>query len=273
MRVITFDPFRTLAVPGARYLKAERWREHLDELQAADLALFPPYWLVDALVWGLGLRVFPSHATYHLGHDKVRMTRALQARFAHLLPLTHMEVDAPGARERLFEAFDGTFVAKTPRASEGRGVFLIESRQDWLDYCNAHPQLYVQERLDIDRDLRVVVIGDAVVASYWRIAPAGGFLNNVAAGGSLSFDPAPARAIDAVLEVARRLDIDHAGFDVAMVDGQPRILEFNRLFGNQGLREQGIRPDAFIAAWLLRDEDPDQPLLPRGGSGRVTRAA
>lgn len=273
MRLITFDPFRTLALPGVRYLKAERWREHLDELAAADVVLFPPYWLVDALVWGLGVKVFPSHASYHLGHDKVQMTRALQARFAHLLPDTRIEIDSPDARGRLFEAFDGPFVAKTPRASEGRGVFLIETAADWTRYCDAHPQLYVQERLPIDRDLRIVVIGDAVVASYWRLAPEGGFLNNVAAGGSLDFAPAPAAALTAVREVARSLGIDHAGFDVAMVGETPYLLEFNRLFGNQGLREQGVRPDALIADWLARAHRPETPLRPRGGSGRGRRAA
>lgn len=77
------------------------------------------------------------------------------------------------------------FVAKLPKASMGEGVWLIESRKDWLSYCEKTPVLYVQEYLPIDRDVRVVVVGDQVVTAYWRTQAEQGFYNNVARGGAL----------------------------------------------------------------------------------------
>ena len=44
---------------------------------------------------------------------------------------------------------------------------------------------YIQTYLPIDRDIRVVVIGDKVVHSYWRVAPKGEFRTNVATGGHI----------------------------------------------------------------------------------------
>jgi len=60
----------------------------------------------------------------------------------------------------------------------------------------------------------------------------------------------PEAAITLVKQIARTLNIDHAGFDVMECDGHFYFLEFNRLFGNQGLTEQKIEPGAAIYRYL-----------------------
>jgi ribosomal protein S6--L-glutamate ligase len=66
--------------------------------------------------------------------------------------------------------------------------------------------------------------------------------------------------------VAEALDIDHAGFDVAMVDGYPYLLEFNRLFGNTGLQGLSQQVSDAILAHLQaandHDDDDDDPKNP-----------
>lgn len=252
MRLVTFDPFRTLGIPGVRYIKPELYREHLAEILAADWLLFPEYWQVNALIYAHRKRIFPSPAAYHLGHDKVEMTRVLEARWPEHIPATMIRPGTPRDAEEILERLGLPLVAKDIRSSEGRGVTLITDESQWHDYCAHRTVLYAQEYLPIDRDLRVVVIGRDVVASYWRLQPEGGFLNNVAAGGTMAFHAPPPAAVRLVTRIARALRIDHAGFDVAMVGGRPYVLEFNRLFGNAGLREQGIRPAALIYQDLLR---------------------
>ena len=64
MRLVTFDPFRTLGLPGVTYVKPEAWRAHAELIRAADWLLFPEYWQVNALIYGMGCRVFPSQASY-----------------------------------------------------------------------------------------------------------------------------------------------------------------------------------------------------------------
>ena len=51
-RFVSFDPLRTLNIPGVIPIKPEHWLIHRDIVQAADWILFPEYWQVNALVYG-----------------------------------------------------------------------------------------------------------------------------------------------------------------------------------------------------------------------------
>ncbi|MBN1379505.1 MAG: ATP-grasp domain-containing protein [Gammaproteobacteria bacterium] len=266
MRIVSFDAFRTLDIPGVTYIKPENYQAHLELLQKSDWLLFPEYWQVNSLFYGLGCRIFPSIASYHLGYDKVETTRALQLVCPDNLPQTEIYANTPESVRSILQRFSFPFVAKIPRSSEGRGVFLIENKDDWNAYQCNQTVLYVQEYLPIDCDLRVVVIGRKVVASYWRLQSADGFHNNLAAGGTIDFSPAPEQALALIKEIACRLNINHAAFDVALVNGQPYIFEFNRLFGNRGLVEQNIKPATLIYAYLLSLQSPGK--TPATGKGR-----
>ncbi len=264
VRLISFDVFRTLGFPDTSVLKPEAFLRHKSELGEADWVLFPEYWQLNALVHGLKCRVFPSEASYRIGHDKIEMTRAFQTVAPAHTPWTMIEANGPQEREAIWQAMPLPFVAKAPRASMGEGVWLIETREDWQRYCEAAHVLYAQEYLPIDRDIRVVIVGDRVVTAYWRHQAPQGFYNNVARGGRIDNGPVPRAATALALQIARDLDINHAGFDIAMVGDYPYVLEFNRLFGNQGLNRGSDLRDAILD--YLRNEsdpkDPDTPLDP-----------
>jgi len=153
------------------------------------------------------------------------------------------------------------FVAKLPKASMGEGVWLIETYDDWNRYCERTDVLYVQEYLPLDRDARIVVVGDKVVTAYWRTQADQGFYNNISKGGRIDNSPVPAVMTDLALRLARDLEVDHAGFDIALVAGYPYVLEFNRLFGNQGLDQGGDLKEA-ILEYLEQQSEPRDP----GGS-------
>ena len=269
MRLISFNAYRTFDVPGAAYIKPELLFRHREEVAAADWVLFPEYWQVNAVVYGLKRRIFPSVASYHLGHDKVEMTRVLEAAFPQHVPWTEIRAATEAEVEALLGLFDPPFIVKEVRSSRGRGVHRIESRGAFRDYARSRDVLYVQELLPIDRDLRVVWVGDRVVDAYWRIAPEGGLHNNVARGGRVSFESVPPAAVAVVERVARALGIDHAGFDVAVVDGHCYILEFNVLFGNEALNARGHRLGPVILDYLRRRTEPPgnppAPMLPTAG--------
>lgn len=252
MRIVSLDAFRSLGIPGVHYIKPDHYLQQLPQLQNADWVLYPEYWQANSLHYGLKARIFPSIASYHIGHDKIEQTRAFQLVCPRHIPDTRILENTPENARLLWQELYPPFVAKDPRSSEGRGVFLIEEPEQWQQYCAQSPVLYVQECLPIDRDLRLVLIGERVVASYWRLQSPDGFHNNIAQGGALDFAPAPATAIALVENVARQLGIDHGGFDVAMVGDHPYMIEYNRLFGNHGLTEQGINIGDMIHDHLLR---------------------
>lgn len=265
MHLVSFDIFRTLGFPDTTVLKPEQFLRHREVLREADWVLFPEFWQLNALVHGLKCRVFPSVASYHIGHDKVEMTRAFQTMAPEHTPWTLIGANGPRERDRIWQAMPLPFVAKLPRASMGEGVWLIETRRDWLAYCERTPVLYAQEYLPLDRDARVVVIGDRVVSAYWRTQADQGFYNNLARGGRIDTSPVPPAATALALRLAGELGVDHAGFDIALVDGHPYVLEFNRLFGNQGLGQGGVEVREAILAYLVRQSeprDPDGPVTP-----------
>lgn len=255
MRLVSFDPFRTLGLPGVRYIKPEHMHRHLDELKAADWLLFPDYWQINSLHYVIKQRIFPSLSTYHLGHDKIEMTRAFQAACPNHLPHTEILPSTPATVQDVLARWPLPFVAKAPRASMGLGVFLIETAEQFHAYAAGTDVLYVQERLPIERDLRVVLVGNQVVSAYWR--EGSGFLNNVSRGGIVRTDlPVDDEAIEFVRSLAGFLDINHAGFDIAMVDGRPMLLEFNRLFGNQGVPGLQGKISAAMRDYLFASTPP-----------------
>lgn len=230
------------------YAKPEYYFDQLDRVRAADLVLFPEYWMVNSILYGLHKPIFPSAATYHLGHDKIEMTRAFRATFPHRVPKTLIYGKNPYTIERVLEEFEYPFVAKTAKSSMGQGVWLIKNEQEWLTYVEKHDTFYVQQYIPNDRDLRIIVIGESVAGAYWRVSE--GFLNNVAQGAHFSYDDIPTDVVDEVLEIAKALDINHAAFDVVVHEGEFYILEFNVFFGSEGLMPLGVRLSEKINAYL-----------------------
>lgn len=250
LRFVSFDPLRTLHIPNVTHVKANQWLSQKEMILAADGILFPEYWQVNALVYGWKKRIFPSISSFHIGHDKVEMTRAFQAVCPENTPHTRILASTDRAVEQVLDEFHFPFVAKEIRNSMGQGVFLIEKRQDFLDYAASASALYVQEYLPIRRDLRLVWIGDQVVAGYWRQAAPGQFHNNVSRGGTVCFEGIPEGAVCLVETFARQTGIDHAGFDVAEVDGHFYFLEFNTRFGTRALTDRGFPLNSIIYSYL-----------------------
>jgi ribosomal protein S6--L-glutamate ligase len=267
MQFVSFDPLRTLDIPHTRPLKPTEWFQMKEKVRSADWILFPEYWQINALVYGWKKRIFPSISSYHLGHNKIEMTRAFEAILPNAVPFTRIVPNTCVSQEYLLDLFTFPFIAKEVRSSMGMGVFLIENRQDFLKYANGQDTLYIQEYLPIHRDLRIVVIGRNAVTAYWRIAKEGCFHNNVSRGGIISFDDIPNEAIDMVETIARELNINHAGFDVAEVDGNFYLLEFNVLFGGKAFRQCSVKPGTLIYKYLLECSTepsiPDYPKLPK----------
>jgi len=167
MHCVSFDIFRTLGFPDTTVLKPDQFLRHKELLRDADWVLFPEYWQLNALVHGLKCRVFPSIASYRIGHDKVEMTRAFQAVAPEHTPWTLISANGPQEREQIWQDMALPFVAKLPKASMGEGVWLIENRADWQRYCDRTDVLYAQEYLPLERDARVVVVGEKWSAGRW----------------------------------------------------------------------------------------------------------
>lgn len=237
---------------NVRYIKPENMFQHIEEIKQAEYLLFPEYWQVNTLYYGLKKEIFPSISTYHIGHTKVEMTRVLQAIFPEHVPFTLIRANTISNQQEILETFSFPFIAKDIRNSMGRGVYFINNPTDFIQYIETHDVLYVQEYLPINKDIRIVFVGDQVIESYWRVNEQHEFLTNVSQGGTILYDDIPAEAIQLVEKIAHTLGINHAGFDIAEVDGHFYIFEFNVFFGNTGLRNPYYHQ--YVMNYLLKDK-------------------
>ncbi len=251
LKIVSFDPLRSFNIPNVRTIKAENWLASKTEIQSADWIIYPEYWQVNSLVYGFKKSIFPNISSFHLGHNKIEMTRILQAVFPEHVPYTLILPNTPSSVEQILDEFAFPIVGKAVKSSMGQGVYLIKNRKDLRAYTNMHEVLYIQEYLPITRDLRVVQVGSNAISAYWREASDGQFHNNVAQGGMVNFNNIPPDVFGFVETVSTALGIDHAGFDIAIVDNHFYILEFNIRFGTQGLAKQGIPLHQHIYDYLL----------------------
>ncbi len=252
MNFVTFNPFRTIGIPNIKYVKPEHMFEEREKIDTADFCLFPENWQVNALVYGMKKEIYPSIQSIQMGFNKIEVTRALWSVCPKNVPQTLILGRNAENVNKVLQTFPFPFVAKEIRNSMGKGVFLIENKEQFDTYVENNPYFYVQEFLPIDRDLRVCFVGDEVILAYWRINDRNTFKNNVAQGARISFENIPDKAIELVTTVARQLDINHAGFDLVFVNDRIYILEFNILFGNQGFQQSGISVEQKIFSYLKK---------------------
>ncbi len=258
VRLVSFDPFRGLDL-AQQFVKPVNWLRELPALRAADVLLYPESWQVNTLHHVLRKPLFPNVASYRLGWDKIEMTRAFQCAVPEAVPETLILPANTLAAEQALDQLGLPLVVKQPRNSMGRGVQLIENRAALMRWIETAEVLYAQQYLPNSGDVRVVWIGQQVAAAYWRRNP-DGFHNNVARGARVDFADVPLAALELVQKAATALGVDHAGFDVMLVDGHPLLLEFNVLFGNEALNQARIDLKPLIINYLANTYG--QPLQP-----------
>ncbi len=187
----------------------------------------------------IGKATFPSYHTYKYVQDKVKQTALFQ-----LLDLPHPRTRVfygKRQKKKITNFFRFPFIGKVARGSAmGRGVYLIRNQQELDSYCALNHVAYIQEYLSVDRDMRVVVIGNDIVHAYWRIAPQGEFRTNVAQGGTVSLADVPEIALNLALKTARACCWNDVGIDICRFDGNYYILEANMKYGKEGFRQAGI---------------------------------
>jgi ribosomal protein S6--L-glutamate ligase len=249
-RLARFPQFTTL---GPRPNLEDYPPAGLELIRAAEVVYYPTEALAPQLA-ALGKRLFPSLACHLLEGDKIKQTTLFK-----LLGLPHPRTRVFYGRQRqaILDYFNFPFIAKTPRASaQGRGVYLIENQAQLEAYLAGHKVAYIQERLPISRDVRVVVIGFEPVCAYWRLPPPGQWRSNVAQGATVDFNGVPPQAVELAVRAARAADLDEVGLDVAVVEGQPFLLEFNVKYGRQGPRQAGLDVVDYVARQILAGRLP-----------------
>jgi ribosomal protein S6--L-glutamate ligase len=207
-------------------------------LYRADTIYYPSVFY-SPLFDAMGKKTFPSPQSYQFAQDKIKQTALFT-----LLNIPHPRTRIfYGNREHqtITTYFTFPFIGKIPRGSaQGRGVYLITDQESLVKYCRRTHVAYIQEYLPIDRDMRIIVIGNQVAIAYWRIAAFGEYRTNIALGGSVSLENVPDEAIDLALEAAKKCRWDDVGIDVICHQNQFYVIEGNMKYGKAGFAAAGV---------------------------------
>jgi ribosomal protein S6--L-glutamate ligase len=239
---ITFS-HRFKQCPGVIFIQAQpdysnySFREKA-LIQAASKVYYPTPLYID-LFLTMGKSVFPSRETYVYSGDKIKQTALYQ-----FLDIPHPKTRIFYGRQKLrvLGEFSFPFIAKIPRGSSmGQGVFLIRNESEWEAYNRRTPVAYIQEYLELDRDLRVILIRHEVILAYWKIGRSGEFRNNLAQGAAVEFEDIPEEALHFARQVAERCNFDDVGLDLCHTPSKGwMILEANMHYGLQALTQKGL---------------------------------
>jgi ribosomal protein S6--L-glutamate ligase len=198
----------------------------------------------------MGKKTFPSFHTYKFALDKIKQTAAFQM---HGIPHPRTRVFYGKKQiQTILDYFTFPFIGKKARGSAmGRGIFLIKTPEDLSRYLDLHRPAYIQEYLPIEKDMRIIIIGQKIRLSYWRISRPNHFKTNVSQGSTISFEPIPKGALNLAGLTALKCGWDDVGIDIIQQRNKFYVLEGNMKYGTKGFSKAGIPYKQFLASLIM----------------------
>ena len=142
-------------------------------------------------------------------------------------------------------------VIKNVNSYGGKGVYLVKNKQQAgkiVDrifkspngYNKIKKYLYAQEFINgLERDLRIITIGNKVKFAYWRVNDED-WKHNVGRGGEIDLENIPQSAINLCEKISQQQKFHWMAYDVFMLKNKPIILEFACNFSTKGIEKHGF---------------------------------
>lgn len=134
-------------------------------------------------------------------------------------------------------------ILKIIEGAQGIGVLLAESRDSIESTINAFfslgQNIIIQQFVSESKgkDIRILVVGDRVLASMKRVAKAGEFRTNIHRGGQGEKVNLPSLYHEIALHAVKAIGLDVAGVDIIESINGPKVLEINPSPGIEGLEK------------------------------------
>jgi len=172
-----------------------------------------------------------SPKSFTMGHDKFLTTVQLQEQGISV-PKTYYAANSVTAKRIIDSVVSYPIILKAQSGTHGKGVLIAENAQTAkgiLDILDAFKQPFIiQEFVKTENtsDIRVVISGKKVVASYLRVACEGEFRSNVHAGGKRESHKLTGEQARLALRSAKTLGADICGVDI-LNSKEPSVIEIN----------------------------------------------
>jgi glutathione synthase/RimK-type ligase-like ATP-grasp enzyme len=205
-------------------------------------------------------KIFPDFNQVFTFNDKMKQYQIFQ-HFNIPTPRTFITTDNKKALQYISRA-KYPFVLKDPHSSSGLAVYLIKTKKQAKEILNkifspkGHNSLfskfYAQDFIpNLDKSLRVIVIGEKTYCAYWRISP-DDWKHHVGPGATVSDKNIPRSATRLCEGVSQKLGFHWMAYDILMRAGKPQMIEFSPNFGITGARQLGYHPRREIIKYTIK---------------------
>ena len=189
----------------------------------------------------LGVYTLNSSQAIQLSKDKL-FTHQTLLQHKILTPKT-MFLHTPINIDLVKQHFEFPLILKNLSGSSGSGVFLVKNEKIFKDLISllesSHniPHIIIQEFIASSQgnDLRVLVIGNKVMACMLRMAGKNEFKANFSCGAAVCAFPITANIKNLVLKTCDVMNLEYAGIDLLFGKEGYCVCEANSASGFQGL--------------------------------------
>jgi len=191
--------------------------------------------------------VFPNMNQYYAYNDKIK-----QKEIIDYLKLPHIPTKISLDKEeslKIIKKAKYPVIIKDSYWDSGYGVYKVDTKKEAEKivnkifkngYKNTKDYLYIQDfQKNIKKDLRIITLGNKVSTSYWRISE-NDWKHNITQGADYSFKNIPSEAEKLCLDISKKMNWHWMAYDILMVGGKPKILEWTCNFACKAPIRHGL---------------------------------
>lgn len=212
----------------------------------------------------IGYRLFNRAESIELCDDKMLTHLALSNQGIKMPrtvsgPLNYSSRTSEEFNRKVFDHLSLPFIAKTNFGSMGKGVTMINTKNEFMAYEEKmkHLPRFYQEFIpsSFGFDYRLIVIASKVVASMRRENHDGDFRSNIALGGDGVKVELPPSYVEMAEKAAKILKLDYCGVDILQgPNGEPILCEVNSNAFLEGIEQvTGINIAKIYAAHIYKE--------------------
>lgn len=190
----------------------------------------------------MGVKTLTSSIGLIMSRDKFKCMQTI-VEHGVTVPTTYFSDDLHEAEQIVKQKLGYPFILKLIEGTQGVGVFLIndeETAQRYFDlYSDSRHKVILQKFISesFGRDIRIIVIGQKIVAAMERIAPSNEFRSNIHRGGRGKTVELTEEEKGIALTTMKALNLHIAGIDIIRSKSGPQLLEVNSSPGLEGIEK------------------------------------
>lgn len=188
----------------------------------------------------MGVAVVNKSEGIFNSRDKFRSLQLMSANNIRI-PTTYFSYDLYYAERIAKQNIGYPLILKVLEGTQGEGVHLVRNEGEAIDlfgeFTKKNTRIILQEFISEfeGKDVRIIVVGDKIIATMMRIAQKGDFRSNIHRGGRGEIVNLSEQEKEMAIKTVQILGLCVAGVDILRSEKGPMVIEVNSSPGLEGI--------------------------------------